>query len=54
METYLFGPNRPEYILLSEEGETFRCFGEALLDYRPYRVEETKNDEFIIYSRIKE
>ena len=54
VETYLFGPDRPEYILLSEDEETFRCFREALLDYRPYRAEETKNDEFIIYSRIKE
>lgn len=54
LESYLLGPGRPEYILLSEEGETFRYFGEALEDYRPYKVEETRNDDFLIYSLIKE
>ena len=54
VETYLLGPDRPEYILLGQKEETLRRFRKALEDYRPYKVQETRNDCFLIYSLVGE
>ncbi len=54
VEGYLLGPDRPRYIIMGEEEKTFRDFGEALGDYRPYRDEEIQNEEFLIYSLASE